>query len=240
MENQHIAQLGDKQTSPDRPTVPIPQTTTAEPSETIAKPGEDLPKVTISWSLDPTTHSFQSPSAPTLRLELTNHASQSITIYNEHIRPGALLAEGQFSIFDNTTGSEVDQRKTRYCKFDPPSHVHVPLYEKLFHTLPPGEPVAFTAKFTGGLRVPSSKENRAQVRGVDGTEIGHHYSLRPCSRFGWGLIRWWEYGEKDDVINPPSGKLDGRKVMYQPHKAPHPAIRVDVKKLPEIEFWCVE
>lgn len=26
----------------------------------------------------------------------------------------------------------------------------------------------------------------------------------------WEYIRWWEYGEKEEVMNPPGGRLDGR------------------------------
>ena len=239
MVHEHLAQSSDKQTCPDRSSVQTPQSVSEKGPETFAKPEETLPKVAISWSLDPTTHSFHSPTAPTLRLELTNHDTRPITIYNENFRPGALLAEAQFSIFDNTTNLEVHQSKTIFCNFVPPSYIHVPLPEKSFHTLPPGEPVAFTTRFTLTTEFPPrSKEHRARVRGVDGLEIGHHYSLRPGS---WrGFIRWWDYGEKEEVINPPSGKLDGRKVMYRPKKAPHPGFDVEVEKLPEIQFWCVE
>lgn len=77
-----------------------------------------------------------------------------------------------------------------------------------------------------------------QSRGVDGLEIGHRYGLRPGK--GWGYIRWWEYGEKDEVMNPPGGRLDGREMAYSRKKTPHPGIRVHVEALPEIRFECVE
>ena len=239
MNHQTLELPKDKQTSSARPNIRTPQSTSANYSEAFAKSEETVPMVAVSWSLDPKIHSFHSRSAPTLRLELTNHGTRPITIYNENFRPGTLLAEAQFSIFDNTTNLEVHQSKTIFCNFVPPSYIHVPLPEKSFHTLPPGEPVAFTTRFTLTTEFPPrSKEHRARVRGVDGLEIGHHYSLRPGS---WrGFIRWWDYGDKEEVIIPPSGKLDGRKVMYRPKKAPHPGFDVEVEKLPEIEFWCVE
>ena len=84
--------------------------------------------------------------------------------------------------------------------------------------------------------VDGERDNK-QARGVNGLEVGHHYGLRPGK--GWGYIRWWQDGEKDAVINPAEGKLDGRELAYR-NKAPYPGIRVDVEKLPEIEFWCIQ
>ena len=83
-----------------------------------------------------------------------------------------------------------------------------------------------------------SEQNRNKVRGVDGLDVGHHYSLRSGSR--WGYVRWWEYGEKDEVVNPPGGRLDWRKVAYRRTRTPHPGVRMEVEGLPEIEFWCIE
>lgn len=53
-------------------------------------------------------------------------------------------------------------------------------------------------------------------------------------------MRWWEYGEKEEVINPLTGRLDGREVIYRQYKNPHPRIKLDLKDLPDIDFWCVE
>jgi len=209
--------------------------------------GEPLPEISVAWSLDPTIHSFSGSSAPTLRLFLTNHADRPITIYNEHLHLPTLLAEGnKFSIYDYTTGSEVPQVETRFCDFEPPSKIHVPLRETLFHTLPPGVPVPFPATFGRGSLTPKPndpddperEQNRNKVSGVHNLEVGHHYSLR--SERGWTYVRWWEYGEKDEVINPPGGKLDGRKVAYRRRKNPHPRLQVMMDGLTEIDFWCVE
>ncbi|KAL8740395.1 MAG: hypothetical protein Q9190_006903 [Brigantiaea leucoxantha] len=198
------------------------------------------PKIAADWSLEPTTHSFSNNASPVLKLFLTSHDSRPITIYNEFMIPSIVLADGSFDIFDYTENKTVDQIKTRYCDIPPPSKVKVPLREHLFHTLYPGEPVVFTATF-GTSKTPSRPKHeceRNQSRGVHGLEIGHLYGLRPGK--DWGFIRWWEYGEKDEVINPPGGKLDGREMAYKHKKTPHAGIRVKVEELPEIRFECVE
>lgn len=206
---------------------------------------DSTPDISVDWSLEPTTHSYSTGTAPILKLSLTNHDDRPITIYNEHLNPSTVLAEGRLCIFDYTANAEVDQVKTRYCDFPPPSKVHVPLREQILHTLYPQESIVFTATF-GRSKMPSKPKLRdgvdgerdhKQARGVDGLEVGHHYGLRPGK--GWGYIRWWQYGEKYAVINPAEGKLDGRELAYG-KKVPHPGIRVNVEELPEIEFWCIQ
>ncbi|KAI4271397.1 MAG: hypothetical protein LQ337_006036 [Flavoplaca oasis] len=198
------------------------------------------PEVSAEWSLDPTTHSFSSNPSPTLTFSLTNHSDQPITIYNEYLVPSRLLAEGSFTIFDLTADTEVHQLKTRFCDFVPPTNVHVPLRESMFHTLYPGTPVFFIATFgiSKSPPRPSLPHQPLRPRGVHGLEIGHEYILRPGQ--GWGWVRWWEYGEKEEVINPPTGKLDGRTVAYKHSKAPHPGFQINIGTLPAIKFKCVE
>ena len=83
----------------------------------------------------------------------------------------------------------------------------------------------------------AGERDKKQARGVDGLETGHDYSLQPGR--GWGYVRWWEWGEKEDVMNPSGGRLDGREVAYKRNKRPHPGIRVNVEELKEIEFRYV-
>lgn len=204
----------------------------------IEEPSE--PRVTADWSLEPTEHSYSSSDAPpTLKVSLTNHATRPITIYNEYMIPSKVLAEGSFIIYDRTSGTVVDQIRTRFCDFPPPTKVHVPLRERMFYTLYPMEPVVFTATF-GKNKTPSQPDrNSHRPRGVHGLQIGHEYVLRPGK--GWGYIRWWEWGEKDEVIDAPGrGKLDGREIAYKQWKTPHPGLCVNVEELPEISFRCVE
>lgn len=57
----------------------------------------------------------------------------------------------------------------------------------------------FTAFSSGLGRTSISKEGHISL------------NLGTC-RVGkdWEYIRWWEYGEKEEVMNPPGGRLDGR------------------------------
>ncbi len=214
---------------------------------------EDVPKVSLGLSLEPTTHSYSSTTAPKLILSLTSHAPRPLTIYNDAIRPGRLVAEGKFSIFDVTSNVFVQQMKTRFCMFEPPSKVHVPLREDMFYTLYPEIPVTLETSFGRNIRAPkprsdpefgsiNPRRDDIQARGVDGLEIGHQYRLGING--GWGAIAWWEWGEKEEVINPPEGKLDGRKVVYhdrkRSRKTPHEPILVDKKGVEEVEFCCTE
>ncbi len=79
------------------------------------------------------------------------------------------------------------------------------------------------------------------AKGVDGLEVGHQYRLGVNG--GFGSIRWWEWGEKEEVIRSAGkgGKrLDGRRVAYGFGKEPHEMILIDREGVEEIEFWCVE
>ncbi|KAL8992321.1 MAG: hypothetical protein Q9169_007188 [Polycauliona sp. 2 TL-2023] len=201
------------------------------------------PKITAQWSLNRTTHSFSTDtSPPILTISLYNQTDRPITIYNESIDPWRLLARGLFTIFDLTTDSAVDQTKTHYCDFEPPSKIHVPLREHLFHTLYPSVPVTFSGAFGRSRKLPpqpaSMLEESEHARGVHGLEIGHEYVLRPGKWWGW--VRWWEYGERDEVMNPKGKKLNGRTLAYNHTKVPHPGFSIDVESLPEIHFSCVE
>lgn len=235
--------------------------TTAEQRPVTGTKDERVPNISVSLALDPTTHSYSSSHhAPRLRLTLTSYADRPVTIYNDSLNLGRILAEGKFSILDVTRNDaeEVPQIKARFCDFEPPTKVQVPLRESLFYTLYPEEPLVFEAAFGPSNRVPKPRHQDpddsafpeagrssrgGQVRGVDGLEPGHHYRLRACrdDKASWGYIRWWEYGEREEVMNPPGGgRLDGREVAYHHRKSPHRGIRLDVKSIPDIDFWCTE
>lgn len=94
--------------------------------------GEEIPCISVSWSLSPTVHPYTNDLAPKLRLVLTSYADNPITIYNESLSPGRMLSKGKFRIFDLTSNQEVQQSKTRFCDFEPPSKVEVPLWESFF------------------------------------------------------------------------------------------------------------
>lgn len=78
--------------------------------------------------------------------------------------------------------------------------------------------------------------------GVDGLEPGHRYALRVAGkrRLPWDVIRWWEYGTKEQVLSldGDGAGLDGRRVRFGP--GPHEAIMVDSTSIEVVEFQCRE
>ncbi|MDI1491412.1 MAG: hypothetical protein OHK93_002621 [Ramalina farinacea] len=235
MESEHgttpVVQNRDTQSSPTSPSV------------------DNEPLISLEWSLNPSAHSSSNETAPVLSLFLTLHARIPITIYNEHLDPSRLLSEGRFSIFDLTTETEVPQAKSRFCDFEPPSKVHVPLRENMFYTLYPGIPTPLRTSFGRGSKIrPRPKEEnqegdgskQAMAKGVHGLAIGHRYRLTIRRTGGWAPVRWWEYGEREEVINPPTGRLDGRKVAYRRAQNPHDGLPVDGSGLVPILFQCIE
>lgn len=117
---------------------------------------------------------------------------------------------------------------------------------KLFHTFYLDVPLGFEMNFGGADHAPRAlwepestvdfKHSRMKARGVDGLEPGHHYRLGPGQ--GWGCIPWWEYGEKEEVMNPSGGRLNGRRIAYRRNKNPHPAIYLDKGNISDIFFSC--
>ena len=114
---------------------------------------DNEPLISLEWSLDPSVHSFSNDAAPILSLFLPLHARTPITIYNEHLDPSRLLSQGRFSIFDLITETEVPQAKSRFCDFEPPSKVHVPLRENMLYTLYPGKPTQSRTSFGRGSKI---------------------------------------------------------------------------------------
>jgi hypothetical protein len=78
--------------------------------------------------------------------------------------------------------------------------------------------------------------------GVDGLWPGDDFVLRLASkpRIHWDVVRWWEYGTKDQVLHPEGSEsaLDRRKVRFG--CAPHEAIRIDKTSIKPVIFQCGE
>lgn len=223
-----------------------------------------LPKISISIRIDPSTHSFANPHPPTLHLTTTSHHPSPITIYADDLSPKLMLNCGDFIITDLTTGgTHIRQSIRTNCRIPPPTKVSVPLNESLFHTLLPNVPLTLSAPFarTGDNPKPLSKIDSVSAEaetdgrnsnessaarhgacGVDGLEPGHRYvlSLAIKPRVSWNVVRWWEYGTKEQVLrgDGDGAHLDGRRVKWGP--GPHPAIVVDMASVTDVEFECVE
>lgn len=216
---------------------------------------QSKPKISASLSLFPTTHSYANLQAPDLNLTITSHHPDPITIYADDLSPALMLTCGAFVITALNSGSEVRQSRSTHCRIPPPSKVAVPLNEQLFHTLLPNTPLTLSAPFTrsrtstGGKPLAKDDPDYTSDRsakhgacGVDGLEPGQNYTLSLASnpRVIWDIIRWWEYGTKEQVLHADGNesKLDGRAVKFGP--GPHEAIMVDSKSIGVVAFQCQE
>lgn len=213
------------------------------------------PIISVSISITPATYSYADQQAPNLNLIVTSHYSEPITIYADDLSPSLMLACGAFTITSLANGCEIKQSVRTHCRIPLPSKVAVPLNEKLFHTLLPNEPLTLSAPFsrsrteTGGRPLPKSHPDYASDRrarsgacGVDGLEPGNDYVLRLASspRVHWNVIRWWEYGTREQVLHPDGKEsaLDGRKVRFS--RGPHEEIRIDTTSIGAVTFHCRE
>jgi len=216
---------------------------------------QSIPKIAASLSIDPAIHSFANSQAPNLTLTITSHYQDPITICADNICPKLMLTCGALAYTDVTTGSEVRQSHQTHCRIPPPSKVAAPLDEDLFHTLLSDTPLTLSAPFTrsrkstGGKALAKHDPEYASDRsakhgacGVDGLEPGHRYVLSLASkpRVRWDIIRWWEYGTKEQVLHADGdgGRLDGRRVKFGPGR--HEAIVVDSARIWGVEFECGE
>lgn len=216
---------------------------------------QSKPIISASISITPATHSFSNQQAPTLNLIITSQHSDPITIYADDLRPSLMLACGAFTITSLTNGCEIKQTVRTNCRIPPPSKVSVPLNEELFHTLLPKKPLTLSTPFSrrrpesGGRPLAKSDPDYANDRtarsgacGVDGLEPGNDYilNLASTSRVQWNIIRWWEYGTKEQVLHPEGNEsaLDGRKVKFG--RGPHEAITIDTTSIGPVTFQCRE
>ncbi len=212
-------------------------------------------EISASLSVDPAMHSFANSQAPNLNLTLTSQYPEPISIYADDVSPKLMLTCGALNITDATTGSEVRQSVQTHCCIPPPSKVAVPLNEDLFPTLLPNTPLILSTPFTRSRKSTSGKalakhdpdytsdpSAKHGACGVDGLEPGHKYVLSLASkpRVPWDIIRWWEYGTKEQVLHKDGDRagLDGRRVKFGPGR--HEAIVVNSARFGFIEFECCE
>ena len=213
-------------------------------------------RITASFSITPAIHSYASFQAPNLNLTLTSHHADPITIYADDLSPALMLKCGAFTITALSNGSEVKQRTSTHCRIPPPTKVSVPLNKRLFYTLLPSTPLTLSAPFTRGRPSiggkPLAKDHPDYTRdhsakhgacGVDGLEPGQSYllTLARTPRVRWDIIRWWEYGTKEQILQDVGngdGRLNGRGVRFGP--GPHDAIMVDSLSVEAVIFHCQE
>lgn len=111
------------------------------PNELGKMDNQSKPKISVSLSISPATHSYASSQAPNLNLMITSQHSDPITIYTDDLSPSLMLTCGAFIITSLANGCEIKQSVRKNCRFPPPSKVAVPLNDRMFHTLLPNTPL---------------------------------------------------------------------------------------------------
>lgn len=181
------------------------------------------PRISLTLSISPNTHSFSSPLPPTLTLTLLSHASTPITLFtwNTPFHLPHNLANNSISIYNTTTCTTVPISKILVqrpaIKRLRGSHDEV-----LFLTLKPGIPVTLSRPFGRNATIKplpkhiiqrgweldeNGKERRIRrptnATGVDGLEAGCSYSvgvnaevLERCN---------WAFCTKEDVLVDHAG-----------------------------------
>lgn len=189
---------------------------------------ENMPQISATLGLDKSIYSISSNDPPELKLTVTSHHTEPITIFADDLSPRLMIRTGSvLTITDLSNNKIVKQTRRTHCRIPPPSHVAVPLEESQFHTLFPGQPLTLSAPFQGS--------RSGTTAGVDGLETGHRYmiGLSGSQRLQWNRICWWEYGTKEEIL---AKGLDGREVLYG--KGPHEAILVDISAIEPIYLEC--
>ncbi|KAH0283150.1 hypothetical protein M436DRAFT_68227 [Aureobasidium namibiae CBS 147.97] len=176
------------------------------------------PRIDITFSITPSTHSFSSPLPPTLDLTLLSHASAPITLFtwNTPFHLPHCLTNTSLSIHNTKTSTPVPTTKLLIQR-PALTRVRGSYDEVLFLTLLPGVPVTLSRPFGRNATMkPLPKHmiqrgweldadgNERRIRrstratGVDGLEAGCSYSvglnmdsLEQCK---------WAFATKDQVL----------------------------------------
>ncbi|KAI1084615.1 hypothetical protein F5B20DRAFT_522352 [Whalleya microplaca] len=196
----------------------------------------ERPRITLGLSLDPRSHSYSSPTPPTLSVTAALHASSPITvlIWHSALHPHLALRQGAFQITDLSTATVVKQlsimlsRAPIQRKLGGPDDAH-------FVTIYPETPVTVSTLFgnpsgVAGKPLPEGHEGRLRqaaggmavarsVCGVDGLRLGTRYRLEIVDGVHRSLtVDWWKWGTRDEVLakecEPADlGEGDGSLVM---------------------------
>jgi hypothetical protein len=215
------------------------------------------PRVIVSVSLEPSTHSFSSPEPPKLSLTATLYADDPITVLTWHTVLYLPLALNQnaFEITDLQTSKPVQQHVIALSRTPIRRQLGGP-DDQYFLTLHPNVPVTLSTGFgypTGTLGKPLPKGDEGRLRpasqgrkvargvcGVDGLEAGRKYRLE-MMRSGDehepdGMSRvWWRWGTKEDVLDQKTG--EGRGVLGEADEEGALVIEVEGNG---VEFETVE
>lgn len=184
---------------------------------------ESAPRIDVTLSISPSTHSFSQPIPPTLTLTLLSHATSPITLFTWNTPFHLLhsLSNSSLSIYNTTTSTAVPTSKILLQR-PAIKRIRGSHDEVLFLTLEPGIPITLSRPFgrtattkplpkhmitNGWERDENGKEMRIRrptnATGVDGLEAGCSYSVGVTAEL---LERCnWAFATKDQVLVDHSG-----------------------------------
>jgi hypothetical protein len=182
---------------------------------------ETTPRIELTLSLSPSTHSFSSPLPPTITMTLLSHASHPITFFtwNTPLHIQHILSNNGITITDLTTNTPVKTSRIMIQRIAI-KRIKGSYDEKLFPTLEPGVPATFSRAFgrnatvkplpkhmikNGWERDTEGREIKIRrpstATGVDGLEARHSYRvgvnmelLEQCK---------WAFATRDEVLVDP-------------------------------------
>ncbi|CAD0110840.1 unnamed protein product [Aureobasidium uvarum] len=172
----------------------------------------------MSLSINPSTHSFSSPTPPTLTMTLLSHATSPVTIFiwNTALHISRALTNRGITITDQETNDSIPTTHFLVQRVAI-TRIRGSYDEELYLELPPGVPVQLQRAFGRNVDVKplprhivqkgweideQGKERKIRrsmkATGVDGLEAGHSYRVGVNSEtLGWCR---WAFATKDEVL----------------------------------------
>ncbi|CAD0095676.1 unnamed protein product [Aureobasidium vineae] len=185
---------------------------------TESAPPPSAPRIDISLSIAPSTHSFSCPTPPTLTMTLLSHATFPITIFvwDTALHISRALNNRGITITDLETNTSVPTTRILVQRAAI-TRIHGSYDEELYLELPPGVPVQLQRAFGRNVDVKplpkhivqkgweiddQGRERRirrsTQATGVDGLEAGKEYRIG-VNMETLGKCRW-AFATKDEVL----------------------------------------
>lgn len=202
---------------------------------------EPKPRISATFTLEPSIHSYSGVESPTLHLTLVLDYDKPIAMYADKLSIPLMLVSRAFTIHDLRNGMEVPQVIRTNCRIKPPSKIELKLGENGLLTLHPSIPVTLSALFSRSSPPRAASDpayTQKRACGVDGLEPGGHYllTLKNDTRSHWRHVRWWEFGTKKEILG--AGDLNARKVRFRSGR--HEAFDIDTSYARPVEFRCIE
>lgn len=106
---------------------------------------EPKPRISATFTLEPSIHSYSGVESPTLHLTLVLNYDKPIAMYADKLSIPLMLVSRAFTIHDLRNGMEVPQVIRTNCRIKPPSKIELKLGENGLLTLHPSISVTLSA-----------------------------------------------------------------------------------------------